>query len=163
MAVAFANIFMTKVETNIVIQSDLKLLVENVILMTIFSTGTQPESKLYSSLKNHSIIKFTAEICERETNSFDTRRERLREELVLDVRVTRSTSLNCKRRFITSTNCGLSDYISHKHMVRPRSFRHSSRYRQSRVTHHSRACHTLYTLPLQNEWTNKTLEKKMTN
>ena len=58
--------------------------------------------------------------------------------------VTHSTSLNCKRRFITSTNCVLSDYISHEHMVRPRSSRHSSRYRQSRVTHHSHACHTLY-------------------
>ena len=59
--------------------------------------------------------------------------------------VTHSTSLNCKRRFITSTNCVLSAYISHEHMVRPRSSRHSSRYRQSRVTHHSHACHTLYT------------------
>ena len=59
--------------------------------------------------------------------------------------VTHSTSLNCKRRFITSTNCVLSDYISHEHMVRPRSSRHSSRYRQSRVTHDSHACHTLYT------------------
>ena len=58
--------------------------------------------------------------------------------------VTHSTSLNCKRRFITSTNCVLSDYISHEHMARPRSSRHSSRYRQSRITHHSHACHTLY-------------------
>ena len=74
--------------------------------------------------------------------------------------VTHSTSLNCKRRFIISTNCLLFDYISHEHMVRRRSSRHSSRYKQSLVLHHSHACQTLYTPPLQNKWTNETLEKK---
>jgi len=60
MAVAFANIFMAKVETKILIQFNWPL-VGNDSLMTSSPSGTQPEKRSHSSLNNtrHQTIKFT--------------------------------------------------------------------------------------------------------
>ena len=95
MAVAFANIFMAKVETEIISQNTLKPLVwkRGFIDDTFNLWNTTGEGILQfieQANKHHPTIKFTAEISERETLNFlDTivyKGERFREESVLDLR-----------------------------------------------------------------------------
>ena len=94
MAVAFANIFMAKVETEIVNQSTLKPLVwKRFRIDDIFSLWTATREEITQFIeqanKHHQTIKFTAEVSETETNFLDTtvyKGERFRNESVLDVR-----------------------------------------------------------------------------
>ena len=92
-AVAFANIFMAKVETEILNQSALKPLVWKRFIDDIFSfwTATREEITQFTEQanKHHQTIKFTAVVSETETNFLDTtvyKGERFRYESVLDVR-----------------------------------------------------------------------------
>jgi len=78
MAVAFANIFMAKVETDILSQSVIKPLVWKRFIDDIFSLWNIsrdeiPVSKFIAQAnKHHPTIKFTAEISETETMFLDT-------------------------------------------------------------------------------------------
>ena len=76
MAVAFANIFMAKVETEIISQSTLKPLVWKRFIDDIFTlwntTGEGILQFIEQANKHHPTIKFTAEISDRETNFLDT-------------------------------------------------------------------------------------------
>ena len=94
MTVAFANIFMAKVETEIISQSILKPLVWKRFIDDIFTlwntTGKGILQFIEKADKHHPTIKFTAEISERETLNFlETivyKGERFKEESVLDLR-----------------------------------------------------------------------------
>ena len=93
MAVAFANIFMAKVETEIISQSTLKPLVWKRFIDDIFTfwntTGERILQFIEQADKHHPTIKLTSEISERETNFLDTivyKGERFKEESVLDLR-----------------------------------------------------------------------------
>ena len=93
MAVAFANIFMAKVETEILNQSALKPLVWKRYIDDIFSLWTLNREEIMQSIeqanKHHPTIKFTAEISDTETTFLVTsiyKGERFRSNSVLDVR-----------------------------------------------------------------------------
>ena len=88
-AVAFANIFMAKVETEILNQSALKLLVWKRFIDDIFSlwNATREEITQFIERANKHLqtVKFKAEVSETETNFLDTtvnKRERFRTESV---------------------------------------------------------------------------------
>ena len=89
-AVAFGNIFMAKVETEILNQSALKPLVWKRFIDDIFSLWTATREEITEQAnKHHQTIKFTAAVSETETNFLDTtvyKGERFRCESVLDVR-----------------------------------------------------------------------------
>ena len=76
MAVAFANIFMAKVETEIISQSTLKPLVWKRFIDDIFTLWNTTREGILQFIeqanKHHPTIKFTAEISDRETNFLDT-------------------------------------------------------------------------------------------
>ena len=93
MAVAFANIFMAKVETEILNQSALKPLVWKRYIDDIFSLWTLNREAIMQFIeqanKHHPTIKFTAEISDTETTFLVTsiyNGERFRSNSVLDVR-----------------------------------------------------------------------------
>ena len=94
MAVSFANIFMAKVETDILSQSVTKPLVwKRFIATTVFSLWDINREKKTKFIelanKHHPTIKFTAEVSDTETTFLDTevyKGERLKKEAVLDVR-----------------------------------------------------------------------------
>ena len=93
MAVAFANIFMAKVETEILNQSALKPLVWKRCIDHIFSLWTLNREEIMQFIeqanKHHPTIKFTAEISDTETTFLDTsiyKGERFRRNSVLDAR-----------------------------------------------------------------------------
>ena len=92
MAVAFANIFIAKVETEVLSQSDLNPLVWKRFINEFCLSGTSREEILQSmeqTNKHHPTIRFTAEISETEKSFLDTnvyKGERFREESVLDER-----------------------------------------------------------------------------
>ena len=75
MAVAFANIFMAKVETEILNQSALKPLVQKRFIADIFSPWTATREEITQFIeqanKHHQTIKFTAEVSETEANFLD--------------------------------------------------------------------------------------------
>ena len=72
MAVAFANIFLAKAETEIISQSTLKSLVWKRFIDDIFTlwntTGEGILQFIEQANKHHPTIKFTAEISERKLN-----------------------------------------------------------------------------------------------
>ena len=76
MAVAFANIFMAKVETEIISQSTLKPLVWKSFIDDIFTLWNTTREGILQFIeqanKHHPTIKFTAEISDRETNFLNT-------------------------------------------------------------------------------------------
>ena len=93
MAVAFANIFMAKVETDILSQSVIKPLVWKRFIDDIFSLWNVSRDEISKFIeqanKHHPTIKFTAEISETETTFLDTnvyKGERFKKAAVLDVR-----------------------------------------------------------------------------
>ena len=93
MAVSFANIFMAKVETDILSQSVTKPLVWKRFIDDIFSLWNINREKITKFIelanKHHPTIKFTAEISDTETTFLDTKvykGKRLKKEAVLDVR-----------------------------------------------------------------------------
>ena len=93
MAVAFANIFMGKVETEILSQSAFKPLARKRYIDDIFSlwdTSREVLTQFTDQANNHHpTIKFTAEISDGETTFLDTRvyeGERFTNESVLDIR-----------------------------------------------------------------------------
>ena len=93
MAVAFANIFMGKVETEILSQSTIKPLVWKRYIDDIFSLWDTIREVLNEFIdkanNHHPTIKFTAEISDTETTFLDTsiyKGERFISESVLDIR-----------------------------------------------------------------------------
>jgi len=76
MAVAFANMFMSTIETGIISQSPYKPLVWKRFIDDIFSLWNIDKGKiaLFIELPNnyHPTIKFTAEVSETETTFLDT-------------------------------------------------------------------------------------------
>ena len=93
MAVASANIFIAKVETDILSQSVIKPLVWKRFIDDIFSLWNVSRDEISKFIeqanKHHPTIKFTAEISETETTFLDTnvyKGERLKKAAVLDVR-----------------------------------------------------------------------------
>ena len=92
LAVSFANIFMAKVETDILSQSVTKPLVWKRFIDDVFSLWDVSREKITNFIelanKHHPTIKFTAEISDTETTFLDTKvnkGERLKKEAVLDV------------------------------------------------------------------------------
>ena len=93
MAVAFANIFMSAVETDIINKSKTKPLERKRYIDDIFSLwdATKEEIDLFilEANRHHTTIKFTADISERCTNFLDTtvfKGERFCKESILDIR-----------------------------------------------------------------------------
>ena len=93
MAVAFANIFMNKVETDILSQSAFRPLVWKRYIDDIFSLWTINREEISQFIEkansHHPTIKFTAKISETETTFLDTticKGERFLKDSVLDVR-----------------------------------------------------------------------------
>jgi len=93
MAVAFANIFMSAVETDIINKSKTKPLEWKRYIDDIFSLwdATKEEIDLFilEANRHHTTIKFTADISERGTNFLDTtvfKGERFCKESILDIR-----------------------------------------------------------------------------
>ena len=93
MAVSFANIFMAKIETDILSQSVTKLLLWKHFIDNVFSLWDINRENITKFIelanKHHPTIKFTAEISDTETTFLDTevyRGERFKKEAVLDVR-----------------------------------------------------------------------------
>ena len=76
MAVAFANIFMFEVETEILKASDIKPLQWKRYIDDVFSVWGCERDKIQLFIKeankHHATIKFTAEISEKEINFLDT-------------------------------------------------------------------------------------------
>ena len=93
MAVAFANIFMSAIETEIINKSPHKPLVWKRFIDDIFSLWNVDKEEIYSFIElannHHPTIKFTAEVSETETAFLDTciyKGERFKKESILDVR-----------------------------------------------------------------------------
>ena len=93
MAVAFANIFMSKVESEILSQSALKPLVWKRYIDDIFSLWTITRENLTQFIEqannHHPTIKFTAEISDTEITFLDTniyKGKRFEKDAVLDVK-----------------------------------------------------------------------------
>ena len=93
MAVAFANIFMSKVESDILSQSALKPLVWKRYIDDIFSLWTIARENIIQFIEqaknHHPTIKFTAEISDTEITFLDTniyKGKRFVKDAVLDVR-----------------------------------------------------------------------------
>ena len=93
MAVAFANIFMSVVETAILSQSSTKPLEWKWYIEDVFSlwdtNGEKIDKFIEHTNRHHDTIKFTAEITDKETLFLDTcvyKGERFKKENILDVR-----------------------------------------------------------------------------
>ena len=93
MAVAFSNILMNKVETDILSQSELKPLVWKRFIDDIFSFWTINrdgiEQFFEQANNHHRTIKFTAEISDKETIFLETyiyKGTRFERDAILDVR-----------------------------------------------------------------------------
>ena len=93
MAVAFANIFMSEVETEILKGSDIKPLQWKRFIDSVFSLWGCEKDKIQLFIKeankHHTTIKFTAEISEKEINFLDTtifKCERFHNDDILDIR-----------------------------------------------------------------------------
>ena len=93
MAVAFANIFMCAVETDILSQSNTKPLECKRYIDDVFSlwdTNREEIDKFIEHAnRHHATIKFTSEISDKETRFLDTcvhKGERFKKENILDVR-----------------------------------------------------------------------------
>ena len=93
MAVAFANIFMAKIETEILNQSATKPLVWKRYINDIISIWNTTREEITQFIEqansHHPTIRFTAEISDTETTFLDTKiykGERFNREAVLDVR-----------------------------------------------------------------------------
>ena len=91
MAVAFCNIFMNKVKTDILSQSLFKLLVWKRYIDDIFSHWTTNRDRIENLIEQakHPPIKFTADISDKETTFLDTyiyKGERFKRDAILDVR-----------------------------------------------------------------------------
>ena len=93
MAVVFANIFMSKVESEIISQSTLKLLVWKRYIDNIFSLWTITRENITQFIEqannHHPTIKFTAEISDTEITFQDTniyKGKRFEKDAVLDVK-----------------------------------------------------------------------------
>ena len=93
MAVPFSNIFMNKVETEILTQSLFKMLVWKRYINDIFSLWTTNRERIEHFIEqannHHLTIKFTAEISDKETTFLDTyiyKGERFKRDATLDVR-----------------------------------------------------------------------------
>ena len=94
MAVAFANIFMSAIETEIISKSPHQPLVWKRFVDDIFSLWNIDKEEVYSfgielANNNHPTVKFTAEVSNTETVFQDTciyKRERFKTESILDVR-----------------------------------------------------------------------------
>ena len=93
MAVAFSNIFMNKVETEILSQSLFKPLVWKRYIDDIFSLWTTNRDRIEHFIEqannHHPTIKFTAEISDKETTFLDTyiyKGERFERDAIIDVR-----------------------------------------------------------------------------
>ena len=92
MAVAFANIFMSAIETEIINKSPHKPLVWKRFIDDIFSLWNVDKEEIYSFIElannHHPTIKFTAEVSETETTFPDTciyKGERFKKESILHV------------------------------------------------------------------------------
>ncbi|XP_068684342.1 uncharacterized protein [Montipora foliosa] len=92
MAVAFANIFMSEVETEILKASDIKPLQWKRYIDDVFSLWGCERDKIQLFInkanKHHPTIKFTAEISEKEINFLDTtifKGERFHNDQILDI------------------------------------------------------------------------------
>ena len=92
MAVAFANIFMSEVETEILKGSDIKPLQWKRYIDIVFSLWGCERDKIQlfikQAKKHHATIKFTAEISEKEINFLDTiifKCERFHNDHILDI------------------------------------------------------------------------------
>ena len=93
MAVAFGNIFMSAVETEIINKSPHKPLVWKRFIDDIFSLWNVDKEQIDSFIElannHHPTIKFTAEVSETETAFLDTciyKGEKFKKESILDVR-----------------------------------------------------------------------------
>ena len=93
MAVAFANIFMSAVETVILSQSSAKPLEWKQYIDNVFSLWDTNREEIDKFIeyanRHHATIKFTAEISHKETSFLDTcvyKGERFKKENILDVR-----------------------------------------------------------------------------
>ena len=93
MAFAFANIYMAKVETDILNQSALKPLLWKRFIDDDISLWNATREEITQFIeqanKHHQTIKFTAEVSETQTNFLDTtvyKGERFKTEWVLDAR-----------------------------------------------------------------------------
>lgn len=93
MAVAFANIFMASVETEIISLSKTKPLEWKRYIDDIFSLWNADKKEIEDFIvlanRHHLTIKFTAEISNKEVNFLDTtvyKGERFRDQGILDVR-----------------------------------------------------------------------------
>ena len=93
MAVEFANIFMSAIETEIINKTPQKPLVWKRFINDIFSLWNVDKEEIYSFIEqannHHPTIKFTAEVSETETAFLDTcnyKGERFKKESILDVR-----------------------------------------------------------------------------
>ena len=93
MAVTFANISMSEIETEIINKSPHKPLVWKRFIDDIFSLWNVDKEEIYSFIElannHHPTIKFTAEVSETETAFLDTciyKGERFKKESILDVR-----------------------------------------------------------------------------
>ena len=93
MAVAFANIFMAKIEKEILRQSTTKPIFWKRFIDDVISMWNTSRDKIEDFVVKansfHPTIKFTAEISETETTFFDTKvykGDRFNEESILDVR-----------------------------------------------------------------------------
>ena len=93
MAVAFANIFMSAVETRLISQNPTKPLVWKRYIDDIFSLWDKNKEEIGSFVElannHHPTIKFTADISETEITFLDTciyKGDRFREESILDVK-----------------------------------------------------------------------------
>ena len=93
MAVSFANIFMAKIETTLIQQSETKPKDGDDILTISSPSGTvikkDVDQFIEQANKFHATIKFTAEISENEITFLDTvafKGERLKNESILDIK-----------------------------------------------------------------------------
>ena len=93
MAVSFANIFMAKIETTLIQQSETKPKEWRRYIDDIFSPWDSHEKNVDQFIeqanKFHPTIKFTAEISENEITFLDTevfKGERLKKESILDIK-----------------------------------------------------------------------------
>ena len=113
MAVAFANIFMAKIEKEILRQSDTKPIVWKRFIDDVISMWNTSRDKIEDFLLKansfHPTIKFTAEISETETTFLDTK-------VYKGVRFTRESILDVRTHFKTTEifNTWISIRVTHQ-------------------------------------------------
>ncbi|XP_067016780.1 uncharacterized protein [Acropora muricata] len=109
MAVAFANIFMSEVETEILKANDTKPLHWKRYIDDVFSLWGCERDKIQLFIKeankHHATIKFTAEISEKEINFLDTtifKGERFHNDHILDIRTHYKSTETFQYTYFTS-------------------------------------------------------------